>query len=363
MPAAKNASSDLQTVARPEERALTAREASEAIRHELEQRHDELAKALAGRYDPGFFLQVALTQFTRTPALWSASRSSVIRAVIEAGQLGLPFLAGRAWLVPYKNHGATEAQLIVGYQGLVDLVTGPETGVTFVESAVVYAADEFAYERGTNAYLRHREAAPEVELGTTQDQVVAQRGPRVAAWARVVYRTGQSRFDVMSWAEIEAIRQRSRAGREGPWVTDYDEMAKKTVLRRLCKTQRISLTAMAVLESEDEFERAAREERSAGAGEQQRLRRQLARSLGAEVPEEEQPAAGEAQPELHTDGGEAVDNLPPEPPASVHKPLDPAVCGATVTDPEGARLECTLAAGHTGQHTDGQHDWGAPRRS
>lgn len=330
----------------PEERGLTAREASQAIRAELEQRHDELARALSKRYDPDFFLQVALTQFTRTPALWSASRSSVIRAVIEAAQLGLPFLAGRAWLVPYRNHGQAEAQLIIGYQGLVDLVTGPDTGVTYVEAAAVYAADDFAYERGTNAYLRHREHQPEVTLETKQAEVVVARGPRTHYWARVVFANGQSRFEVMSWAEIEAIRLRSKAKSEGPWVTDYDEMGKKTVLRRLCKTLKINLLAMAALEREEEWEREPAQPGSS-AGVQSQLRRSLAASLGEPVQEEpEQPAAG-AQP---------VDNPPEEPPAPVENPVAPAACGATITSPEGS-VSCTLARGHKGNHTDGQHDW------
>jgi recombinational DNA repair protein RecT len=39
----------------------------------------------------------------------------------------------------------------------------------------------------------------------------------------------------MSRAEVEGIRARSKAGAKGPWVTDWSEMAKKTIFRRLSK--------------------------------------------------------------------------------------------------------------------------------
>ena len=48
-------------------------------------------------------------------------------------------------------------------------------------------------------------------------------------------------LDVMSRAEIEKVRGRSRASASGPWVTDFVEMAKKTVLRRLAKLAPMSV--------------------------------------------------------------------------------------------------------------------------
>ena len=39
----------------------------------------------------------------------------------------------------------------------------------------------------------------------------------------------------MTKADVDAIRKRSKASGSGPWVTDYSEMGKKTVLRRMSK--------------------------------------------------------------------------------------------------------------------------------
>jgi hypothetical protein len=59
-------------------------------------------------------------------------------------------------------------------------------------------------------------------------------------------------FDVMSLEEIETIRRRSPAADDGPWVTDWREMAKKTVFRRLSKILTLSPELVELLEQDDE---------------------------------------------------------------------------------------------------------------
>ena len=56
-----------------------------------------------------------------------------------------------------------------------------------------------------------------------------------AEYAVARLKDGGYQFEVMSRAEIEQVRKKSKAGSSGPWVEHWDEMAKKTVLRRLCK--------------------------------------------------------------------------------------------------------------------------------
>jgi hypothetical protein len=45
----------------------------------------------------------------------------------------------------------------------------------------------------------------------------------------------------MSRAQVDAIRAQSKAGNSGPWQTHYEEMAKKTVIRRLFKYLPVSI--------------------------------------------------------------------------------------------------------------------------
>jgi recombination protein RecT len=317
------------------------------IDSDLTGKQSALADALAGSYDPRYFMSVALSQFRRSPSLHDVAktvqgRTSFVDAVVQAAQYGLPFLAGRAYLVPFRNHGVVEAQLIVGYQGLVDLVTAPGTGVTFVEAAVVYEHDTFAYQKGTDPFLTH------VPYRFAGDDGVVDRGKATDVWARVVYATGQSRFDVMNVTEVEAIRKRSKAGQSGPWVTDWDPMACKTVLRRICKTLRISLRVMEMLDREDELERGT-PEATAARGTQSIIRSRLAERLAApEAESATEPAADEPPPP----------EAPAPPPAPERAPTMDGACGATAKAGGGV-VACHLAHGHRGQHSDGQHDWPA----
>ncbi len=54
--------------------------------------------------------------------------------------------------------------------------------------------------------------------------------------------------DVMSKREVDEIRQRSKTGKSGPWVTDYEEMAKKTVFRRHAKVLPMSAELVHAME-------------------------------------------------------------------------------------------------------------------
>ena len=84
---------------------------------------------------------------------------------------------------------------------------------------------------------------------------MADRGPvtHVYAVARLV--GGGFQFDVMSRAEIEAVRSQSKAGTKGPWVTHWDEMAKKTVIRRLFKLLPVSIEAQRAVEVDEKTDR------------------------------------------------------------------------------------------------------------
>jgi recombination protein RecT len=152
--------------------------------------------------------------------------------MLQAAQWGLELdpVLGLAYLVPYK----TTATLIPGYQGLMELARRSGKVLSF-DVAGVHEADTFKYRRGLNKSLTHIPAL------TARGKLIA-----VYAIAYLTHETYQipasgahpralTEFEVMNLEEVDAIRERSRAGRGGPWVTDYEAMAKKTVVRRLCK--------------------------------------------------------------------------------------------------------------------------------
>lgn len=218
-----------------------------AVTRELDNRLAIIQASKAAGIDAERLKVVAITAFTRTPALWECSAVSIARAVVEAGQLGLEPTGrdGGGWLVPYNNShtGVKEAQFIPSYVGLARLARNSGE-VTRVEARVVLDKDEFDYGYGLDPYLTHKPGRGD-------------RGELAFAYAVAYFKSGEKQFDVMDRDEIEAIRRRSKAGSDGPWVTDYFEMSKKTPLRRLCKLLPLSYGARRLLELEDEAEGTA----------------------------------------------------------------------------------------------------------
>lgn len=206
------------------------------VTQEIDSRLALVRASAAAGISPDRLKLVALTAFTRNPSLLQCDPVSVARAIVEAGQLGLEptGLLGGAYLVPRGN----QATLLVGYKGLVILAMRSGL-VQRVEARVVRQRDVFDYEYGLQPRLVHK---PSTEVNP---------GDYTAAYAVIFYRDGSTQFDVMSIAEVEAIRKRSSSPERGPWVTDYAEMVKKTPLRRLMKLAPLSVEVAAALDDLD----------------------------------------------------------------------------------------------------------------
>lgn len=181
-------------------------------------------------------LRLALMTAGNNKALLECTPVSILQCVVTASQLGLepggPL--GHAYLVPYKD----TATFIIGYRGLVELVL--RTGkVSSFSAHVVYERDTFSVELGTVGCITHRPY-------TGADDP----GQMIAVYAVAKFNDGSTQFDVMTKAQVDLVRKRSRASASGPWVTDYAEMAKKTVARRLCKYLPMSVTVAEALDTD-----------------------------------------------------------------------------------------------------------------
>ena len=151
-------------------------------------------------------------------ALQKCSPQSIAMAAYNAATLGLPVsMLGLAYLVPYGQ----EAKIIVGYRGYVHLALA--TGfVADIMAEAVFEKDTFEYVLGSNPQIIHKPAR-------------GNRGQLTEVYAVARLTNGLMKPCVMSKEEVDKIRQRSKSANNGPWATDYNEMAKKTVVRRLCK--------------------------------------------------------------------------------------------------------------------------------
>ena len=178
----------------------------------------EIARVLPNQMSPDRMARIALTCVRQTPALARTTPESFLGALLTCSQLGLePGPTGDAYLVPYGN----VCTFVPGYRGLIRLARNSGQ-LRDIWAEVVFANDTFRYSLGLHRDLVHEPAA-------------GKRGEPIAVYAAAELADGGRPFVVMSADEVEAIRARSKAGRNGPWVTDWAAMAKKTAIKQLAK--------------------------------------------------------------------------------------------------------------------------------
>ena len=193
----------------------------------LERSKEQIAKALPRHITPERMIRVALTAARKDSKIMNCDPLTVVGAVVEASQLGLEpdGALGYAYLVPYGN----KCTLIPGYRGLIALAK--RTGkVANIYANVVHEGDEFTYEEGLHRDLKHK---PDLSAEPDPSRILF-------VYAVITFKDGSDPdFEVMTVGQVNAIRDRSRAG-SGPWKTDYAEMARKTAIRRLLKRHDLS---------------------------------------------------------------------------------------------------------------------------
>ncbi|MEL3944478.1 recombinase RecT [Streptomyces sp. LNU-CPARS28] len=186
----------------------------------------EIARALPAHVaNPERIARIALTELRRVEHLAECTQESFGGALMTCAQLGLEpgGALGEAYLLPFWNKRvrAYEVQLVVGYQGMVKLFW-QHPAAAGLTARTVYENDKFEYEDGLDPVLRHKPAR-------------SNRGRPTDYYAIARMSNGGSAFVVMSGEDVEAIRRRSKSRDSGPWSTDYDAMARKTVIRQLFK--------------------------------------------------------------------------------------------------------------------------------
>lgn len=206
----------------------------------------QIAKALPSVMTPERFSRIAMTAVTKNPTLGKCTPGSFMGALLTAAQLGLEpnTPLGQAYLIPYKNKGVLECQFQLGYRGLIELAHRSGE-LKSIEAHIVYENDEFEYELGLEPKLRH---------------IPAMKNKGDIAWVYAVYKlnSGGFGFEVMSKEGVEEHKKKySKAAQKGysPWQTAWEEMAKKTVIKRALKYAPLKTDFMrAVREDEATFD-------------------------------------------------------------------------------------------------------------
>lgn len=186
----------------------------------------EIKKALPTAITPERFTRMVLSALSTTPKLAQCSPKSFLGAMMASAQLGLEpnTPLGQAYLIPYRNKGVDEVQFQIGYKGIIDLAYRSGE-VEVIQAQVVYENDTFECCYGLEPKLKHVPAD-------------SNRGEPIKVYAVFKTKSGGFGFEVMSMDDVRNhAKKYSKAYSSGysPWTTNFEEMAKKTVLKRVLK--------------------------------------------------------------------------------------------------------------------------------
>lgn len=186
----------------------------------------EIKKALPSVITPERFTRIVLSAISVNPKLGSCTPQSFLGAMMTSAQLGLEVNTplGQAYVLPYMNKGVLEAQFQLGYKGLIDLAYRSGE-VEVIQAHVVYENDDFECEYGLDPKLTHRPAD-------------SNRGEPIKVYAVFKTKSGGFGFEVMSMDDVRkhaAKYSKAYSSSFSPWKTNFEEMAKKTVLKRVLK--------------------------------------------------------------------------------------------------------------------------------
>lgn len=183
----------------------------------LKDRKDSIAQLVPKHLEPERLMRVAVNCVAKTPGLQKCSPTSLLQSVLVAAELGLEpgGALGHLYLVPF----GTVCTPIIGYRGLVELARRSGE-VASVRAVVVYEKDRFRMTNGLEQTIDH------------EPYLDGDAGALKYVYCVIKLKDGGYIVEVMSKSQVDAIKARSKSGNSGPWVTDYNEMAKKTVAKR-----------------------------------------------------------------------------------------------------------------------------------
>jgi recombination protein RecT len=188
------------------------------IRNDISAMKPEFAKALPAHVTPEKFERTTMTAIANNPDILACDKTSILSSCMKAAQDGLILDGKEAALVKFGN----KAQYMPMVAGIMKLVrnSGELSSLT---AQIVCQNDKFSYNPASGDAPQHE---PDW-FGT--------RGNMIGVYAVAKLKDGSIVVEILSKADVDSVRKRSRSGTSGPWVTDYNEMARKTAIRKISK--------------------------------------------------------------------------------------------------------------------------------
>ncbi|WP_336985091.1 recombinase RecT [Asaia sp. HN128] len=196
----------------------------------------EFRNALPSHIKPEKFQRVVMTVVQQNQGLMNADRKSLLASCLKCAADGLIPDGREAALVMFGQ----QVQYMPMLAGIQKRIRNSGE-IASIQAHVIYENDHFVWHQGVDASIEHRPLFP------------GDRGKAIGAYAVAKFKDGSDpQFEVMDVAAIEKVRAVSRAGKSGPWVQWWDEMARKTVFRRLSKWLPMDTEAEDLMRRDDE---------------------------------------------------------------------------------------------------------------
>ena len=211
--------------------AVTQQKKPQTLQDYVQHMSGQIKRALPANLTPDRFQRIVLTAISSNPKLQECTPQSFLGAMMTAAQLGVEpnTPLGQGYLIPRKakkgDQYINECTFQLGYKGLIDLAYR-SGDIINIGAYTVYQNDEFHVQFGLDPDITHVPA-------------MTGRGDPIAFYAYYKTKDGGFGFDVMSVDDVRAhAKQFSEAVKRGwssPWDTNFEEMAKKTVLKKVLK--------------------------------------------------------------------------------------------------------------------------------
>lgn len=230
----------------------------EVLRGQLNRMAPEFRNALPSHIKPEKFQRVVMTVVQQSPDLLVADRASLLAACTKCAADGLVPDGREAALVIFntkkKENGAERWVKAVQYMpmlaGVLKRIRNSGE-IASVQAHVIYSEDRFVIRRGLNETIEHDPKFP------------GDRGKPIGAYAVAKFKDGSDpMFEIMDIDQIERVRQVSRAKDSGPWKDWWEEMARKTVFRRLSKWLPMDAEAEELMRRDDQIGMSTAEPRT-----------------------------------------------------------------------------------------------------
>ena len=233
------------TIAKAAETAPVNGGGKKTLQQVIKSMEGQIAKALPSVITPERFTRIVLSAVSANPKLAECSPMSFLGAMMTSAQLGMEVNTplGQAYLIPRWNSkkNCTECQFQLGYKGMIELAYRSGE-VSTVSAHVVYENDAFEYELGLEPVLKHKPA-------------MGERGAPIYVYATFCTKDGGYGFECMSMEDVRKhaakFSDAYKKGYSSPWTTNFEEMAKKTVLKKALKYAPMKTDFVRQITSED----------------------------------------------------------------------------------------------------------------